>query len=159
MCMIFAGRSRVEVVIGGVIYITAKYHQRHAGPPLRRHPAVRYGISLRSFFDTSTASPSASFVFLSPSTHHCRRPCFDIIASFVCLLILVRLQPRSLCLFLSSCCSPCWTGAVKMATGGHMHNLTTLIKRYVGLILDFYGSGLCARIFCILPLHNSSLHP
>lgn len=33
-----------------------------------------------------------------------------------------------------------------MATGGHMHNLTTLIKRYVGSILDFSGSGLCPAI-------------
>lgn len=46
-----------------------------------------------------------------------------------------------------------------MATSGHMHNLTTLIKRYVGLILDFYGSGLYAKIFYILPLHESSLRP
>lgn len=46
-----------------------------------------------------------------------------------------------------------------MATGGHMHNLTTLIKRYVGLTLDIYDPGLCAGISRTLPLHGFSQRP
>lgn len=47
-----------------------------------------------------------------------------------------------------------------MATGGHMHNLTTLIKRYVGLNLDFmaldYVPGYFASHLSTAPVYVPS---